>query len=391
MKKRILFVIESLIAAGSERSLVSLLSEVDYSRFDIDLQLFKFGGELERYLPKEVNLLRPLDYTLFAEKTCKEQVFSFRLKLLFARFRYSFLLRFGKNRPMDLARKYWKSINKCIPQEIGFFDVAIAYSQGIPTFYVAEKVNAQKKIAWVNANHILTTKNRVFQSAFYDRFDNIVCASDSAKSVFDNLYPIYYSKTVVIYDRINVSLIRRLADERQKLAVMKKPSILTVARFAAIKGYDITLEACKILRDRNVRFTWYVIGRGPLKNEIEEFVKENNLQEHFIFLGTFPNPYPFFKAATLYVQTSRNEGFGLSIAEARVLGKPVVTTEFDAVWMQMVQGKNGLVVPQDPIAVADAIERLLNDKVLYDSIVSYQKKEQIDNSKEIEKFYALVD
>jgi len=68
-----------------------------------------------------------------------------------------------------------------------------------------------------------------------------------------------------------------------------------------------------------------------------------------------------------------------------------VTTEFDAVYNQMVQGKNGLVVKQDANAVADAIERLLKDKSLYDSIVSYQRQEKKGNTEEIDKFYRLID
>lgn len=55
MKKKILFVIDSLICAGAEKSLITLLSLIDYSRYDVDLQLFKYGGEFEKYLNKNVN------------------------------------------------------------------------------------------------------------------------------------------------------------------------------------------------------------------------------------------------------------------------------------------------------------------------------------------------
>ena len=57
----------------------------------------------------------------------------------------------------------------------------------------------------------------------------------------------------------------------------------------------------------------------------------------------------------------------------------------------MVQGENGLVVTQDPVAVADAIEHLLNDRQLYDHIVSYQQQEKKGNTEEIEKFYQLIE
>ena len=133
------------------------------------------------------------------------------------------------------------------------------------------------------------------------------------------------------------------------------------------------------------------MGRGEYREEMMNYIAENHLENYFVLLGVTPNPYPYIKDCTLYVQTSRHEGYGLSIAEARILNKPVVTTEFDAVWAQMVQGENGLVVSQDPVAVADAIERLLNDKHLYEHIVSYQKQEKKGNIEEIEKFYQLVE
>lgn len=124
---------------------------------------------------------------------------------------------------------------------------------------------------------------------------------------------------------------------------------------------------------------------------MEIFIAENNLQTNLFLLGFKSNPYSYLASADLYVQTSRHEGFGLSIAEARLLNVPVVTTEFDVVYNQMIPEENGLVVPQDPVAVADAIERLLTDKKLYQHIVSFLKTEKKGNTEELEKFYALIE
>lgn len=391
MKQKLLFVIESLAAAGAERSLISLLSALDYSRFEVDLQLFCYGGELERYLPEQIHLLPPLDYTVFTGKTPWEQIRTGDIKKIASRFLFSFLIWFGKNTHADKARKYWRVIGPNFPDRKEKYDCALAYSQGIPSFYVAEKIDAQKKIAWVNVGYRLSEKNLIFQSAFYHRMNRIVCVSETAKEVFDQEFPLFRDKTVVIRDRIDPVFIRKQADEFSVEFEKDIPILLTVARFAPQKGYDTALEACHILRDRGVRFKWYAIGKGPLRQEMENVLRENTLQDYFVFLGTFANPYPYFKAATIYVQTSRHEGYGLSIAEARILGKPVVTTEFDAVWLQMVQGKNGLVVPKDPIAVANAIERLLTDKALYGTIVSYLKQETDDQDDGVQRFYGVLD
>ena len=156
------------------------------------------------------------------------------------------------------------------------------------------------------------------------------------------------------------------------------------------KGYDITLETIKILKARKIDFHWYAVGEGLYKSKMLEYINEYNLNNKFTFLGTTNNPYPYFKSADLYVQTSRKEGFGNSIAEARLLNLPVVTTRFDAVFMQMIHGKNGLVVDINATAVANAIELLMKNKQLYIAIKEYQKQEQKENYESVEKFDRLI-
>lgn len=392
-KKKIFVVIESLVAAGAEKSLVTFLSLLDYERFEVDLQLLSYGGEFERYIPKEVNLLPPLDYTRFANKNIIAQLLSFDIKKIVARWGYSWAIRRTATFHMDKARLYWKHISDCIPMAAKRYDVAIGYAQGLPTFYVVDKVQADVRLSWVNVSYRLEGVNKDFQRRFYQSIDHIVTVSDSAHEVFRGVYPELAKKMSVIWDIQDPKFMERLAEAIPEKEMAKDvPCLLTIARLNKTqKGYDISLDACRILRDRGVKFKWYAIGRGTYKEEMERYIRENHLEDTFILLGTTPNPYPYIKNATLYVQTSRHEGYGLSIAEARILNTPVVTTEFDAVYNQMVQGKNGLVVKQDSVAVADAVERLLSDKTLYDSIVDYQIHEKKGNTEEIEKFYRLID
>lgn len=392
-KQKLLFVIESLSIAGAEKSLVTLLSALDYSKYEVDLQLFAYGGGLQTYLPREVNLLPPFDYVRFAAKGFLAQLFSFDIKKLWARISYSAIIRKGQTSNIDKAGIYWKCVSPCLSVSPKQYDAAIAYSQGIPTFYVAEKVKAKRKLAWINTSYELNGKGKEFQKSFYGKMNHIVLVSDSAYSIFRDVYPEFENRMTVIWDMLNARQIEVLSDEKPAKSMNKSvPCLLTVARLVYdSKGYDISLEACKILRQRNVAFRWYAVGEGPFRHQMEQFIKQNGLEDTFILLGTTPNPYPYIRACDIYVQTSRFEGFGLSIAEARILNRPVVTTEFDAVYNQMVHGKNGLVVAQDPIAVADAVERLLSDKALYETIVSYQKQEKKGNMEEVDKFYRLIE
>lgn len=397
MKKRILFVIDSLICAGAEKSLITLLSLIDYSRYDVDLQLFKYGGEFEKYLNKNVNLLPPFQYTTFIEKSLSKQLFSLihikNIKMFLMRILYSTLLRVNHqlNNAM-IARIYWQTIGNCIEKSPISYDYAIAYAQGVPTFYVIDKVHAKKKIGWVNAIYKLNGKEKEFQLNYYYKLYKIITVSDSVLNVFSEVFPTLKKNMTTIWDITDYNFILYMSQEGISYTdnyIGKR--ILTVGRLNKYhKGYDIALKVCKILKEKGLDFRWYAIGKGPYREEMERYIKENGLEKHFILLGTTPNPYPFFKDAYLYVQTSRHEGFGLTIAEARLLNIPVVTTEFDAVYNQMIQGKNGIVTKQDPQMVAEAIEKLLNDSNLYQSIKKFLEKEKKGNTEEINKFYDLI-
>ena len=146
-----------------------------------------------------------------------------------------------------------------------------------------------------------------------------------------------------------------------------------------------------ILKEKGIEFKWYSLGIGPLKDEIEKYIEDNNLKNHFKLLGVKANPYPFIKDCDIYVQTSRFEGFGIAIAEARMLNKPVVTTRFDAVYNQMKDRKNGLVVDMNSQGIVNGILEVINNKELTNEIISYLKTEKKGNTEELEKFYKLIE
>ena len=396
MRKNLLFVIDSLHCAGAEKSLISLLSLIDYSKYNVDLQLFGYGGILESLIPDEVNLLCPLKYTKFTEMSLKEGIFysikKLNFRMLLSRLQYSIKLRRGKFTHSQLARLFWQSASKSIECNPKKYDIAISYAQGIPTFYVSEKIKADKKFAWVNTSYYLLGEDKMFQKQYYDKYDKIVAVSDSAKDIFLNTFPCYKDKTEIIYDINNYELIYNMSLLGESYTDnFNGLRILTIGRLAKGKRYDIALDACELLKKRGIKFRWYVLGEGVLREEIEKSIESKNLKDNFILLGVKSNPYPYIKNCDIYVQTSEFEGFGLAIAEARMLNKPVVTTRFDAVFNQMVQGKNGLVVDINGKSVANGILKYIDDNNLRQSIVSYLKKEKKGNIEEIEKIYEMIE
>lgn len=390
-KIKILFVIESLSLAGSEKSLIALLSNLDSNLYDVDIQLFSYGGELESLLPSYVNLLPPLSYTKFVKKSLVENILSFNLRFLWSKLTYTIRLRVGKRNVTDTAKLYWSTVHRAFKKYDYNYDIAIAYAQGVPTYYVVDKIKAQKKITWVNANLQLSKRSLSFEKKYYSQFDNIVPVSKINKQHFAKIFPFLTERLWLIPDMLDVSSIYGMADMFQVDFKKNTFNILTVSRLEkGMKGLDITMETCRLLKESGIDFHWYIIGKGSYRSEMQEFIGVNELSSHLTLLGTTTNPYPYFKAADLYVQTSRSESYGISIAEARLLNIPIVTTRFDTVYNQMIEGKNGLVTDLNPEAVAYGIIEIMKNKGLYNSIVNYLRKEPKESSETIKRFDSMI-
>lgn len=395
MKKNMLFVIDSLDCAGAEKSLVTLLSLLDYSKHNVDLMLFAHGKVLEELVPKEVNILQPLSYTEFTSLGLREalirSIVNTEYGMFSSRLKYSISIRKNKYNNAQKARVFWQNASKVIERNTKTYDIAISYAQGVPTFYVADKIKAHKKFAWVNVSYRLDEKEKNFQQQYYDKYNSIIAVSNSTKDIFLETFPNYAHKIKVIFDINNADFIAEMADlEKGYDDDFDGLRILTIGRLANQKGYDIALNACMKLKERGIKFKWYALGKGPLQEEIEKSIKEKSLSEHFMLLGVKSNPYPYIKNADIYVQTSMFEGFGLAIAEARMLNVPVVTTRFDAVYSQMIDGKNGIVVDMNADAVYNGILLLINDNELRENIRKYLQSEKKGNIEEIEKVIQLI-
>ena len=395
MEKRIIFVIESLNLGGAEKSLVTLLNLLDYSRYKVDLLLFAQGGPFQELLPEEVTLLPVPDY--FSYTCIPWHSFGEKLKkpkALFTQLRYSLALRLKKHTNIEKAALLWKSSHKCfdiLPQR---YDFAIAYAQGLPTFFVAEKVNAKRKAAWINGIYRPQGAYLDYIKPFYNKFDFVNAVSDTVAQQIQETFALPPCKITHIMDILDADFAAKMAEMPSGASTdMSGPGtkILTVGRLSAMKGYDLAIDAARLLVERGIDFTWYVIGEGALREELERQISGNGLQNRFILLGSRNNPYPYFKACDLYVQPSKYEGFGITLAEAKMFHKPIVTTAFEAVGAQFINRKNGLIVDISAQGIADGVIRMLTDTELRTNCVRNLEKEKIGNTEEIEKFYKLIE
>lgn len=394
-KTKILFVIESLTLAGSERSCLSLLNNLKSDMYNVDLQLFRHGCELEEFLNRNINILPALKYTDYVQTSWKKNVIDLlkgeNWKFFKSKFFYSLNIRRGNFNHPEKAQIYWETVGSNIQKSEKSYDIAIAFAQGIPTFYVLDKIKAKRKVCWINANMIFLDKNKAFNDNYYSEFDRVVAISEGVEISMLKIFPNLKGKIQIIPNIIDSSSILKMANLYQPVLEKNLFNILTVGRLnSKMKGMDITIEACKVLKGKNIDFHWYIVGEGSFRNKMEEFIKRNQLQNNITLLGATDNPYPYFKAADLYVQTSRHEGYGRTIAEARMLNLPIVTTNFDTVGLQIRHLENGIITDITPESVAEGVIKIMNDKKLYNSIKENLKKEPKDNTETVELFDAMI-
>lgn len=378
---KILFVIDSFHMGGAEKSLVTLLGLLPVKDMDIEVMRMAEGGELQPLVPKEVRLTRlPLH---------KPGILG-RLRFNAARAAMHYWRRFvgTHSHPNDF---FWRFMRHSVPPLDREYDIAIAYQQGVPTAYVATRVKARRKIAWVNADVASAGYNPATNLRYYREMDNIVTVSDTLRTLFLNEHPSLDEKRVtVINDIIDPKAIRTLSLASEPYAA--KPDgtlrLLTVARMERIKGLDIAIEAARLLRDSGVRFHWHFLGDGREHSNLRDLISRYRLEKHVTLHGTVTNPYPWMRGCDIYIQPSRHEGYGIAIVEAMTLGRPVISTDFP-VAHDRIDGTDGVIVPTTPQGIADAVTALL-DPTSRESItkVLNSRPERIDTG--LSKVLALL-
>ena len=125
----------------------------------------------------------------------------------------------------------------------------------------------------------------------------------------------------------------------------KSIKIVTVGRLSWEKGQDIAIESARIMKEKDIKFVWYFIGDGPSYTELHGLTKKYGLEKQVIFLGGMKNPYPYIKKCDIYVQPSREEGYGMTVAEAKLLQRAIVITDFLTAGEHIQNGENGYIVP----------------------------------------------
>ncbi|WP_242241775.1 glycosyltransferase [Bacillus cereus group sp. BfR-BA-01309] len=395
MKKKILFMAINMNIGGTEKALLNMVAEIPKDKYEVTILMLEKKGDFLNFIPKEVRIEYVKDYEEM------QYILNKPTRLVIA----DFIKQRKIVKALQLAVLYVISkimkersviFKYCLQNYEGAYknyDIAIAYAGPMDfiSYFVANKVEARRKIQWIHFDVEKIYFNKHFVNKVYKKFQHVFVVSDLGKMKLTQTVPELINKTETFLNIISPEMICKMANEGIGFVDdFEGVRILTVGRLSIEKGQDLTISVLAKLKEAGFNVRWYCIGDGKERGMYEKLVKDYDVQGDYIFLGAVSNPYPFMKQCDLYVQPSRYEGYCITLAEARCFNNPIISTDFTGASEQIIHNHNGLIVQFDEQQMYDSVIQILSDKSLEGRLRKNIEKEVVDTREELKKLYKIA-
>lgn len=249
------------------------------------------------------------------------------LSLLNPEGRCSFPLRTGIRHavlcesPCGLVRKNWRLLGFLREEKIDVL-INVDVMLGLYSFAAVWLSRRTRLVSWemfnirndIGSRHTRSVRRMALRLSSY-----YVCLTRRDMEAFRREMPVrcpigYVYNPCVRHDQGNVY------NEDSRI-------IITAGHFFRTKGYDLAVEVARLVFRSHPEWTWEFYGDGPQMENVRERVRECGLERNVLFRGRADDMDSVYGRAALYVMTSRTEGFGLVLTEAKAAGLP--TLAFD--------------------------------------------------------------
>ena len=353
--KKILFVIDSLGFGGIERTAISWLKFLsELKTVEVTLLITRKEGVFLKEIPSNINVISFDKSTQKRLEPFREAVKNNIKKLNFKYFYALFkdIIEVKKNSKynlMELGEKLrYKIIMKETKRIEEKFDVAIAYSDHAPMYYVANKIEANKKILWIHADYDLINRNLKEIIEEYNSFDKIVCVSKKVMEGFIKNCKSIEKEVYVLNNILDETKINQLKNEPIKQFNVKDVNILSVARLSKEKNFETLIRAFNMMeQETKLKSKLYIIGDGEEKRKLKRLIRNLKLQNKVILLGGKENPYPYIANCDIYIQPSKYEGFSTTVNEAKYLKRPIIVTNVGGMQELIDNNITGIILKND--------------------------------------------
>ena len=333
MKKKVVFVIPSLRGGGAERIMVNIIRNLDWNKFSPTLVLLNREGPFIELLPVELKVI----------------------DLKSPRVRDSFF-------------KLVKVLNKLKPDVVfatlGHLNLALViikyFLRKKPKIIIREGNTPSRK--WSEMSNFKRRLFTILYRQLYPQADLIIAQCKDMKYDLVNYLGIDHSKIKYIYNPLDVDKIKLDCQKDNPFVHKDRINILSVGRLTYAKGFDVLIDAFKILHEELPNIHLTILGEGKLKCTLEKRAEALNIGRNISFAGFKSNPYPYFFHSDTYVLSSRWEGFPNTLLEALACKSKVVATDCKS-GPREILGDNEygvLVPPEDCFALAKGILKSIN-------------------------------
>ena len=383
-RKEVLFVVNHLTIGGAQKSLIEALRAVDHEQYHVTLYLRKNRVDLLSEIDPRVTVVVNKDTTAYYRqpsavwrglraKVCR----LLGNKSAAERIEWKMEDGIRKKRLSNEARRYFDGKH---------YHVAVSYMQGYPAELIADHIRSDRKILFY---HSSTDEVHEVHERILPLYDTVVAVNRSVRDVLTQFYPTQAGKIRVLENYVDADVIRTAAQKEKPFLVSDKKRLCSCGRMSPVKGFDLAVEAARILKEKGVSFVWYFVGDGPERASLESRAHGYGLDEEIVFAGMQTNPYPWIAGCDVYVQPSYEESYGLTIAEAAILHRPVVSTNTMGGKAQICNEKNGLLVEIPAESLAEGIRRMFIDRDLYEHVCNVL--EGVDHSRDFALYRARWD
>lgn len=339
--KKILFLIHDLGQGGAEKVLVNLVNNMDLSKFDVTVMTLFDVGENRQFLKPRVKY----------KSWCKKM---FR----------------GNSYLMKVFSP--KQLHEMIIHER--YDIEVSYLEGPCARIISGcQDKTTKLVSWIHVEqHDISQLARPFRSVdeairCYNCFDQTICVSEYVRNDFCRILN-FIKPCEVLYNTVESrDILIKSHEITNEIVEDGKVKLVGVGTLKSSKGFDRLLRITKKLIDEEYPVHLYILGKGPLLQEFESYIRDNNLTHDITMLGYKTNPYKYVAKCDLFVCASYAEGYSTAATEALIMGVPVCTVEVSG--MKEMLGENnefGVVVKNDEEALYKGIKNLLDSPAKID-------------------------
>ncbi|TKJ33549.1 MAG: glycosyltransferase [Planctomycetes bacterium B3_Pla] len=344
-KKRLLFVIPSLVAGGAERVLIRLINHLDENKYDILLAVFEDKMDCASDLKSTVKIV------CLNKKRGRRDFFNLilRLRKAIVSFKPAAVVSFiaFTNIVTVIATLFPKKISRVIISERSYHRTYLPLSR-------------------------LKHLRRTLMKVTYRKADKIVTVSKSIKEALEQDFGIQSQKIVCIYNPVPVEEIRDKSKDSvgHPLLTEKNKVIVAAGRLEHEKRFDRLLRMFSSIREEHEDARLIILGSGTLLKPLQDLASQLNIGKWVDFVGYKSNPYAWISKADVFVLSSDREGLPNAILEAMACGVPVVATDCLSGPSEIITHSiNGLLVPPaDEQALAESVSRLLQDNALHQKL-----------------------